>query len=66
MPPRNNLATGPNALEFGDIEKVTHLEVVNILVQGTNNFESTQLLSAIAELVTVMAHNREARKPVEG
>jgi hypothetical protein len=65
MPPQRNPATGPNAVELGDVEDhAFHPEPVDIPIQGAVHPDSTQLLVAAYALVTTMTQEREARQPL--
>jgi hypothetical protein len=63
MPPRRNLATGPNALEIGDGS--VHPKLVDILVDDATHLGS-QMMDAIGQLVSVIDRDRVARQPAEG
>jgi hypothetical protein len=51
---------------MGDIGEDVHLETMQIPVHEDVNLDSTQLLNLSSQLVTTMAHDREAMRPVAG
>jgi hypothetical protein len=65
MPPRRNLATGPNAMEIGSPEGNVHLEPVDIPTCETTP-PGSQVMDAIGRLVLALDSNRVARQPVKG
>jgi hypothetical protein len=63
MPPRRNLAIGPNALDIG--EGSVHQEPVDIPIEKST-LPGSQVMEAIGQLVLVIDRDRVARQPVEG
>jgi hypothetical protein len=63
MPPRRNLAIGPNALEIE--EGSVHPELVDIPIDEAT-LPGSQVMDAIGQLVSTLDRDRVARQPVEG
>jgi hypothetical protein len=65
MPPRRNLATGPNVLEIGSLEGNIHPEAVDIPTYKIAPLKG-QVMDTIGQLVLALDRDRFARQPVEG
>ena len=65
MPPRRNLATGPNALEIESPKENVQPEPMDILVYKATTLGS-QMIDAIGQLVSALDLDRVARQPIEG
>ena len=63
MPPRRNLATGPNALEIGDGS--VHPEPVDIPIEKATLLRS-QVMDAIGQLILALDRDRITRHPAKG